>query len=84
MCVCVFRFGGRGHDYDCMDEGANANGGMLVIATSMPDAREWAQWKGRTARQDRPGQFYVVLSEKGAPFDEPKHKKLLAKIKESK
>eukprot|EP00965_Chrysotila_dentata_P135702 4486195-Pleurochrysis_carterae.AAC.4 len=65
-------FGGRGHDFDCMDEGANAAGGMLVIATSIPDAREWTQWKGRTARQDRPGQFLVLLSEeeaRHAPFD---------------
>jgi hypothetical protein len=61
-------FGGRGHDFDCMDERANAAGGMLVIATSIPDAREWIQWKGRTARQDRPGQYLVVLSEKEEPF----------------
>ena len=61
-------FGGRGHDFDCMDEKANAEGGMLVIATSVPDAREWAQWKGRTARQDRPGQFLVVLSAEDEPF----------------
>lgn len=65
-------FGGRGHDFDCLSEDANAAGGMLVIATSIPDAREWAQWKGRTARQDRPGQFCVVLSEEDEPFtDEP-------------
>ena len=61
-------FGGRGHDFDCMDEKANAHGGMLVIATSIPDAREWTQWKGRTARQDRPGQYLVVLSEGEEPF----------------
>ena len=61
-------FGGRGHDFDCMDEGANAHGGMLVIATDVPDAREWIQWKGRTARQDRPGQYHVVLSEEEEPF----------------
>ena len=47
-------FGGRGHDFDCLDERANAAGGLLVIATSIPDAREWAQWKGRTARQVTP------------------------------
>ena len=41
---------------------------MLVIATSIPDAREWAQWKGRTARQDRPGQYLVVLSAEDEPF----------------
>ena len=45
------RFCGHGHDFDCLDELANAEGGMLVIATSILDAREWAQWKGRTARQ---------------------------------
>ena len=62
------RFGGRGHDFDCLDERANAEGGLLVIATSIPDAREWAQWKGRTARQDRPGQYLVVLSAEDEPF----------------
>ena len=61
-------FGGRGHDFNCNDEFANANGGMLVIATSIPDTREWIQWKGRTARQDRPGQFYVVMSSQDAIF----------------
>ncbi|KAL1522513.1 hypothetical protein AB1Y20_017500 [Prymnesium parvum] len=61
-------FGGRGHDFDCMDEAANHAGGMLVIATAVPDAREWAQWKGRTARQDRPGQYFVVLSAEEEPF----------------
>jgi len=61
-------FGGRGHDFDCLNEKANENGGMLVIATTIPDAREWAQWKGRTARQDRPGQYFVVLCEEDEPF----------------
>jgi hypothetical protein len=52
-----------------------------VIATSVPDEREWIQWKGRTARQDRPGQFYVVLDQKGKPFsDKPG---LLAKVKKA-
>jgi len=76
------RFGGRGHDFQVSDKESNANGGMLVIATSIPDEREWIQWKGRTARQDRPGQFYVILNEKGAPFDQPQHKGLLGKIKD--
>jgi len=62
------RFGGRGHDFQVVDKESNANGGMLVIATSIPDEREWIQWKGRTARQDRPGQFYVILDEKAKPF----------------
>ena len=34
-----------------------------MIATSIPDEREWIQWKGRTARQDKPGQFCVILCE---------------------
>ena len=44
-------FGGRGHDFECKDDDTNDNGGMLVIATSIPETREWVQWKGRTARQ---------------------------------
>jgi len=64
------RFGGRGHDYQVMDKDANANGGMLVIATTVPDEREWIQWRGRTARQDRPGQFVVVLDRRAPPFTE--------------
>ena len=75
------RFGGRGHDFQVVDKEANANGGMLVIATSIPDEREWIQWRGRTARQDRPGQFYVVLDQAEAPLNEPKHKKLLEALK---
>jgi hypothetical protein len=63
-------FGGRGHDYNVMDKEANANGGMLVIATSVPDEREWIQWKGRTGRQDRPGQYHVVLDRRAPPFTE--------------
>jgi len=75
------KFGGRGHDFQVIDKESNANGGMLVIATSIPDEREWIQWKGRTARQDRPGQFYVVLNDKVKPFDDPKHKKLKERLK---
>ena len=75
------KFGGRGHDFQVVDKESNANGGMLVIATSIPDEREWIQWKGRTARQDRPGQFYVILDETATPFKEPNHKGLAAKIK---
>ena len=73
------RFGGRGHDFQVNDKEAIANGGMLVIATSVPDEREWIQWRGRTARQDKPGQFYVILNAKGAPFDS--HKGLASKLK---
>ena len=41
---------------------------MLVIATSVPDTREWIQWKGRTARQDKNGQYIVVLSQTDPAF----------------
>lgn len=68
-------FGGRGHDYKVMDDDIDKNGGMLVIATSVPDKREWIQWKGRTARQDKRGQFAVILSEEDAPFQEEDGKK---------
>lgn len=39
-------------------------GGLLVIITEIPIAgeREWVQWKGRTARSDRMGQYAIVLS----------------------
>jgi len=74
------RFGGRGHDFQVVDREANANGGMLVIATSIPDEREWIQWKGRTARQDRPGQFYVLLDKAAKPFTEPNHRRLAQRI----
>jgi len=77
------RFGGRGHDYQVVDKEANANGGMLVIATSIPDEREWIQWKGRTARQDRPGQFHVILNKQAKPFSEkPKLEGKLKKMSE--
>jgi len=43
-------FGARGFDYDVKDDEANDKGGMLVIATTIPDKRNWIQLKGRTAR----------------------------------
>ncbi|EGD76212.1 hypothetical protein PTSG_00915 [Salpingoeca rosetta] len=56
-------FGGRGHDYKVTDEGVDDAGGMLVIITHIPDSyREWVQWKGRTARQDRNGQLALILN----------------------
>jgi superfamily II DNA/RNA helicase len=76
------KFGGRGHDFQVVDKEANANGGMLVIATSIPDEREWIQWKGRTARQDRPGQFYVILAQDNKVFTN--NKELLNKVKKAK
>ena len=77
------RFGGRGHDFQVVDKESNANGGMLVIATSLPDEREWIQWRGRTARQDRPGQFCVVLDLKSPPLSESKHKRIADLVRAS-
>ena len=55
-------FGGRGIDYRLSDDGANEAGGLMVIITSIPDSqREWVQWIGRTARQDKNGQISVLL-----------------------
>ena len=55
-------FGGRGVDYKVKDKQIDKNGGLLVIVTSIPNTREWIQWKGRTARQDKKGQYQVCNS----------------------
>ena len=57
--------GGRGHDYRVRisDESVDKAGGLLVIMTTIPESqREWVQWRGRTARGDRRGQYAVCLS----------------------
>lgn len=55
-------FGGRGIDYRLANESANDAGGMLVVITAIPKSqREWIQWEGRTARQDKNGQISVLL-----------------------
>jgi len=54
--------GGRGTDYRVDDPGVNGRGGLLLIPTIVPTShREWTQFLGRTARQDRRGQFCAVL-----------------------
>jgi hypothetical protein len=56
-------FGGRGIDYSLSDKQANNLGGLMVIITDIPDSqREWVQWIGRTARQDKNGQISVLLN----------------------
>ena len=63
-------FGGRGHDFRINDEDVDAAGGLVVIATSIPEnEREWLQWKGRTARNDRRGRYAVVLCAADAPVN---------------
>lgn len=62
-------FGGRGHDYRINDEDVDADGGLLVIALSIPQSeREFVQWKGRTARSDRQGQYALILNAEDAPL----------------
>jgi hypothetical protein len=59
-------FGGRGTDYRIADKSVDDAGGLLVVASFIPESkREWVQWQGRTARSDRAGQYAVVL-ERGA------------------
>jgi len=54
--------GGRGTDYRVDDPGVDGRGGLLLIPTAVPTSqRDWTQYLGRTARQDRRGQFCVVL-----------------------
>lgn len=64
-CYCITitdPFGGRGHDFDCADA-INAEGGLLVILTSIPNsARDFRQWIGRTGRKDNKGQYSVILN----------------------
>ena len=61
-------WGGRGYDFRCLDDAVNEHGGLLLIVTSVPQEREWTQWKGRTARQDRRGQFAVMMCQEDPPF----------------
>lgn len=72
--------GGRGHDYRILDDGADKAGGLCVIACQIPSSeREWTQWKGRTARNDRKGQYAVILSVHDEPLKG--NTELLAEIK---
>ena len=62
-------FGGRGQDYRINDDDVDAAGGLLVIAMSIPlSEREFIQWKGRTARGDRRGQYALILNAEDAPL----------------
>jgi len=54
---------GRGHDYRVFDANVDKNGGFLVILTFVPlSIRDWIQFRGRTARQDRHGQYAVIVN----------------------
>jgi len=54
--------GGRGTDYRVDDPTVDGRGGLLLIPTAVPTSqRDWTQYLGRTARQDRRGQFCAVL-----------------------
>mmetsp|Transcript_16583 Transcript_16583/g.30742 ORF Transcript_16583/g.30742 Transcript_16583/m.30742 type:complete len:1467 (+) Transcript_16583:61-4461(+) len=54
--------GGRGTDYRVDDSDVDGRGGLLLIPTIVPESqRDWVQFLGRTARQDRKGQWCAVL-----------------------
>jgi len=55
------KWAARGQDFKCQDPQVNQNGGVLVITTSICGRREWNQWLGRTARQDRNGRYAVFI-----------------------
>jgi hypothetical protein len=68
-------FGGRGQDYRINDEDVDRSGGLLVIAMSIPESeREFIQWKGRTARGDRQGQWALILNLEDTPLKENEDK----------
>jgi hypothetical protein len=54
--------GGRGTDYRVDFKEVDDAGGLLLLTTIVPTAqRDWTQFLGRTARQDRHGQFCAIL-----------------------
>ena len=62
-------FGGRGHDFNIFDDHVNTSGGLAVILSHIPPSeRDWIQWKGRTARGDRNGQYSVILCKEDGPI----------------
>merc|ERR1740123_2108922 len=59
--VCDPR-GGRGTDYRVDDPDVDSHGGLLLIPAVIPSSqRDWVQFLGRTARQDRRGQFCPII-----------------------
>jgi len=56
--------GGRGVDYRVNDADAENNGGLLVIVLKVPiQIRDWIQYLGRTARQDKHGQWMAIINQ---------------------
>lgn len=67
--------GGRGTDYRVSDADADIEGGLLLIIQYIPkQSRDWIQYLGRTARQDRHGQWMAVLNRKDYEEDISKFK----------
>eukprot|EP00928_Gymnodinium_smaydae_P063628 TRINITY_DN47149_c0_g1_i1.p1 TRINITY_DN47149_c0_g1~~TRINITY_DN47149_c0_g1_i1.p1 ORF type:complete len:1550 (+),score=417.94 TRINITY_DN47149_c0_g1_i1:130-4779(+) len=57
--------GARGTDYRVDDNDVDNRGGLLLIPLIIPSSqRDWTQFLGRTARQDRRGQYCAVLCSK--------------------
>jgi hypothetical protein len=74
FCITITDpFGGRGHDYDVLDNKINSKGGLAVIMTFIPASeRVWIQCLGRTARKDNMGQYAVVLCANCSPVSSMK------------
>lgn len=54
--------GGRGTDYRVTDADADRNGGLMLIIQKVPEqSRDWIQYLGRTARQDKRGQWMAII-----------------------
>eukprot|EP00401_Gymnodinium_catenatum_P036399 CAMPEP_0117477808 /NCGR_PEP_ID=MMETSP0784-20121206/11017_1 /TAXON_ID=39447 /ORGANISM="" /LENGTH=751 /DNA_ID=CAMNT_0005272129 /DNA_START=45 /DNA_END=2297 /DNA_ORIENTATION=- len=72
--------GGRGTDYRVDDPGVDSLGGLLLIPTIVPTSqRDWIQFLGRTARQDRRGQYCAVLCAESYEALAAKYKQPLAR-----
>ncbi|KAL4481677.1 hypothetical protein ABPG74_007766 [Tetrahymena malaccensis] len=61
---------GRGTDFICLDPKVNKAGGVVVIQTFFSDNKtEEIQIKGRTARQGKTGQYYLILNQQDIQND---------------
>ncbi len=54
---------GRGTDFMCLDNKVNQNGGLVVVQTFLSlNPTQETQIKGRTARQQNKGSYYLIIN----------------------
>ena len=58
-----------GKEYRATCETDGGRRAFRTASRQLESSSSLATWKGRTARQDRPGQFYVILDQKAKPFN---------------